>query len=194
MENKINEYKDLLKGRLKEKRYYHSLCVADEAKRLAKKYGANEDKAYLAGLLHDITKNDDKETHFKIFNKYKYSLNEIEVSSQKLWHAMSGSIYVKEVLGIKDEEIISAIRYHTTAKSSMTLLQKILYLADFTSLDRDYTDVDVMRILVDVSMEKAMKYALSYTINELVGKGAAIHPDTISAYNEIMLKEKSDDI
>ena len=189
MEKMINEYKQILKDRLNEKRYYHSLCVADEAKRLAVKYGSDQEKAYLAGLLHDITKNDDKETHFSIFNKYNYNLTEIEATSIKLWHAISGSLYVKGELKIYDEDIISAIRYHTTAKANMTLFQKILYLADFTSKDRDYTDVDIMRILVDVSIDKAMKYALSYTINELINKGAAIHPDTISAYNEIMLKE-----
>ena len=194
MEMKITEYKNLLKSRLKEKRYNHSLCVADEAKRLALKYGADPDKAYLAGLLHDITKNSEEKEHFDLFSQYGVILSPIEKSSQKLWHAMSGSLYVKNILNIDDEEIISAIRYHTTAKEDMSLFEKILYLADFTSLDRDYTDVDIMRILVDISLDKAMKYALTYTIKELTDKGAAIHPDTIAAYNQIMLKEIQDDI
>ena len=142
MEIKITEYKNLLKSRLKEKRYNHSLCVADEAKRLALKYGADPDKAYLAGLLHDITKNSEEKEHFDLFSQYGVVLSPIEKSSQKLWHAMSGSLYVKNILNIDDEEILSAIRYHTTAKEDMSLFEKILYLADFTSLDRDYTDVD----------------------------------------------------
>lgn len=188
MEEKINEYKQLLKQRLNEKRYYHSLCVADEAVRLAEKYGADKDKAYLAGLLHDITKNSDKDEHFSLFDKYNVSLNDVEKQSEKLWHAISGAAYVQNVLNITDAEIISAIRFHTTGRENMSLLQKTIYLADFTSKDRDYDDVQVMRHLVDVSMDKAMSYALSYTINELVGKGVAIHPDTFAAYNEIKLK------
>lgn len=191
MEDKIQELKQLLKGRLKEKRYFHSLCVADEAKRLALKYGEDAEKLYLAGLLHDITKNDEKEEHFKIFTEYGIVLNDIELSSKKLWHAISASAYVQHKLGITDENIISAIRYHTTGKADMSLFEKILYLADFTSKDRDYTDVDIMRILVDISLDKAMKYALTYTVNELTAKGAAIHLDTINAYNEIMLKENN---
>ena len=106
MEMKITEYKNLLKSRLKEKRYNHSLCVADEAKRLALKYGADPDKAYLAGLLHDITKNSEEKEHFDLFSQYGVILSPIEKSSQKLWHAMSGSLYVKNILNIDDEEII----------------------------------------------------------------------------------------
>lgn len=185
-----DDYKKILKSRLTEKRYYHSLCVAEEAKRLAKKYGADEEKAFLAGLLHDITKNTAKEEHFKLFKEYNEEIDSVTENAFKLWHAVSGAIYVKNILGIEDEEIISAIRYHTTARENMPLLDKVLYLADFTSLDRDYDDVDVMRAKVDVSMNDAMKYALSYTINELVEKQSQIHPDTFAAYNEIIKGEK----
>lgn len=184
-----NEYKKILENKLTQKRYYHSLCVADEAFRLAKKYGADTKKAYLSGLLHDITKNSTEEEHKKIFDTFKIELNEIEKNSEKLWHAISGSAYVKYVLNIADEEIFDAIRYHTTAKSDMSLLSKILYLADFTSKDRDYEDVDVIRELVDISLDKAFKYALSYTVKDLADKGCAIHLDTVNAYNETMLKE-----
>ena len=187
----INEYKAILKSRLTEKRYYHSLCVAEEAKRLAEKYGADADKAYIAGLLHDITKNADKHEHFAIFASAAAELTPIERGAEKLWHAMSGAIFVKNNLGINDSEILSAIRYHTTARADMTLLEKILYLADFTSADRDYDDVDVMRRLVDESLESAMIYALSYTIKELIDKRAAVHPDTTDAYNQTVLKEQS---
>ena len=71
----------------------------------------------------------------------------------------------------------------------MSLLTKVLYLADFTSKDRDYPDVDVIRNLVDISLDKALKYAISYTVKDLAEKGCAIHIDTVNAYNEIMLKE-----
>ncbi len=181
-----NKYKEILKTRLKENRYYHSLCVADEAKRLAIKYGADSEKAYLAGLLHDITKNTDKDEQLQMFKDFDIILDRITKNSLKLWHAVTGAAYIENVLGIKDSDVLSAVRYHTTAKKDMTLLEKILYLADFTSADRDYDDVDIMRKKVDESLSSAMRYALSYTITELVEKQAPIHPDTMAAYNQIM--------
>ena len=183
-----DKYKRILKQRLNEKRYYHSLCVADEALRLAKKYGANPDKAYLAGLLHDITKNAPDEEHLQIFKEFGIILTDIEKNAKKLWHAMSGAEYVKNILGIKDNEIIDAIRYHTTAKADMSLIAKILYLADFTSKDRDYEDVDVIREYVDESLCKAFVYALQYSITDLVNQGRAVHPGTVEAYNRAVLK------
>lgn len=177
----------ILQKRLNEKRYYHSLCVADEAKRLAEKYGGDSDKAYLAGLLHDITKNAPDEEHLQIFKEFGIILNDIEKNAKKLWHAMSGAEYVKNILGINDPEIIDAIRYHTTAKADMSLLAEILYLADFTSKDRDYEDVDVIRAYVDESLCKAFVYALQYSITDLVNQGRAIHPDTVEAYNQAVL-------
>lgn len=182
--------KELLKSRLTEKRYYHSLCVAEEAQRLAKKYGVDESKAYLAGLLHDITKNSPQNEHLKIFSDSAIILTDIEKNAFKLWHAISGAAYVENTLEIKDKEIIDAIRYHTTAKEKMSVFQKVLYIADFTSKDRDYDDVDVMRRLCNESLDKAMKYALNYTIRELCDKNAAIHPDTFKAYNELILRNE----
>ena len=182
--NKIEEYKELLKSRLDEKRYYHSLCVADEAKRLAEKYGGDKDKCYLAGLLHDITKNAPREEHLQIFKSFDIMLTDIEKNATKLWHAMSGAAYIKHNLGITDEEILDAVRYHTTAKANMSLTSKILYLADFTSLDRDYEDVEVIRGLVNEDLTKGFIYALQYSITDLVKCDKAVHPDTVEAYNE----------
>ncbi len=177
------KYKEILKSSLNEKRYYHSLCVADEAKRLAIKYGGNPEKLYLAGLLHDITKNALDEAHLQIFTNYNISLNDIEKNAKKLWHAISGAAYIQYVLGIDDTEIIDAVRYHTTAKAEMSLTAKILYIADFTSLDRDYQDVEVIRQIADSSLDKAMVYALKYSISELVAGSKAVHTDTFMAYN-----------
>ena len=97
---------------------------------------------------------------------------------------MSGAEYVKNILGINDPEIIDAIRYHTTAKADMSLLAKILYLADFTSADRDYEDVDVIRRYVDETLDKGFIYALQYSITDLVKQERAVHEDTVSAYNQ----------
>ncbi len=185
------EYKKILQSRLSPKRYEHSLCVADEALRLALRYGGDPQKAYLAGLLHDITKNTAESEHFKLFGTFNTELTEIERGSEKLWHAMSGVLYIRYLLNINDPELLDAVRYHTTAKAGMSPLAKILYLADFTSRDRDYDDVDVMRRLVDVSVDEALAYALRYTVMDLAERNLAIHPDTLAAYNEIMLKRRN---
>lgn len=181
------KYKSILKVRLNEKRYHHSLCVADEAKRLAEKYGGDTEKCYLAGLLHDITKNTPDEEHLKIFETFGIMLSVIERSAKKLWHAISGEAYVRYILNIDDPEILDAIRYHTTAKADMSLTAKILYIADFTSADRDYMDVDVIRGLADKSLDEALIYALQYSIMDLVDNCRAVHPDTVLAYNTTVL-------
>ena len=111
-------------------------------------------------------------------------LNDIEKNAEKLWHAMSGAAYVEHILNINDAEIISAIRYHTTAKADMSLLEKIIYLADFTSADRDYDDVSVIRQYVDESLDKAFIYALQYSICDLVNNKKRVHLDTLNAYNQ----------
>lgn len=184
------KYKAILKSRLKEKRYHHSLCVADEAKRLAEKYSAcDPKKAYLAGLLHDITKNTEKEEQLKIVQDCGIILDTVTQKSEKLWHAVTGAAYIENVLEISDRELTDAVRYHTTARKDMQPLDVILYLADFTSADRDYDDVDKMRELVDISLEKALCYALIYTVCDLAQNGKQIHPDTLAAYNQIIGKE-----
>ena len=164
--------------------------VAKKAREMAEKFGADSEKAYFAGLLHDITKNSPQEEHLKIFETFGIILTAVEKNAQKLWHAMSGCAYLKHFLDINDEEILSAVRYHTTAKANMNLTEKILYLADFTSEDRDYPDVDVIRKLVDISLDDAFIYALKFSISDLVEQGRAIHPDTVEAYNEFCLGGK----
>ena len=188
MSEKYTEYKKILQERLTPKRYHHSLCVADEAVRIAAKYGGDTEKAYIAGLLHDITKNASEEEHLHIFREFDIMLNDVEKNAEKLWHAISGAAYIEHILGINDTEIITAVRYHTTARKNMTQLEKILYLADFTSADRDYDDVDIMRKKLEISMQAALQYALSYTINDLVSRDKPLHLDTVEAYNENALK------
>ncbi len=186
----ICEYKQLLKQMLSEKRYNHSLCVADEAKRLALKYGANPDDMYLAGLLHDITKYMPDEEQLKLFEKFGIMLTNVEMASPQIWHAVSGALYVKHELKIENDDIVSAIRYHTTAKADMSLCEKIIYVADLTSADRNYPDVAEIREKSNKSLEETMMAILKFTIGNLSGKNKLIHPDTINAYNYLCLEEK----
>lgn len=179
----------IVKSRLSNERFKHSLNVANEAKRLAKRYGMDPQKAEIAGILHDIFKEAPREEHLQILNRFGIILTDIEKKSFKLWHAITGSAYVKHVLHIKDIDIYNAIRYHTSARGGMSLLEKIVFVADFTSKDRNYGDVDRIREDATISLEKAMRSGLKYTIRELLSKNLPIDPGSIAAYNELVLKK-----
>ena len=116
-------------------RFSHSVNVAKEAKKLAKHYGADENKAEIAGILHDITKEMPKEQQLQIIIDSGIILDNVQLHAPKLWHGMSGSIVVRDELGIDDEDILNAIRYHTTGRAGMSLLEKVIFTADFTVSD-----------------------------------------------------------
>lgn len=182
---------ELIKSRLKEKRFEHSLNVADSARELALKYGADPEKAYTAGLLHDVMKNASEQEQMAVLLDSGIELTPVELANKKLWHAVAGAAYVKNVMGIDDREIILAVRYHTTGRADMTLLEKIVYLADYISAERYFNGVETMRKMCNTSMESGMEFALVFGIPDLVSKGKVIHPDSIDLYNEIIMKKGS---
>ncbi len=183
------EYERYIKelDRLSEYRRIHSLNVADEAVRLAEKFGADPAKARLAGLLHDITKEIPDENQLKIIEKGGIILTDVERRSPKLWHAISGAVTIRDVYGIDDEDIFNAVLYHTTARAGMSKLEKCIFLADFTSAERSYPDIDVIRKYAEVSLEDGMLYGLKFTIARLSGRANLISPNALDAYNEILL-------
>lgn len=179
------QYKAIIRTRLSDHRYHHSLCVAEEAARLAHRYGGDAARAYTAGLLHDIMKDTDKNAQLQILSDFGILLDEVEQVSPTLWHARAGEVFLRKVLRIEDEELLTAVRYHTTGRPGMSLLEKVLFVADFTSADRTYDDVDEMRRLADVSLEDAMLYGIAYTIVDLINRERPIHPDTVATYNAL---------
>lgn len=183
-------YLNILTERLSEHRLHHSLEVAKSAVYLAEKYGGDSEKMYTAGLLHDVLKEAEKEEIFSLADAYGVEMTQLEKSAPKLWHAQIGAEFLKNELKIDDSEIITAVRYHTTGRANMTLSEKVLFIADFISADRNYNGVESMRERAEESLEKAMFEGLSFTINELIEKGKAVHPDTLDAYNDIVLNYK----
>ncbi len=178
------QFIEIIRGRLTQKRYHHSLEVAKQAAHLAELYGEDPKKAYTAGILHDIMKDAGADAQLQILGDFGIILDSVEMALPGCWHAMAGAVFIQHILGVGDSDIINAVRYHTTARASMSLLEETIYLADFTSADRDYPDADEMRRLAQLDKDAAMEYALAYTIRDLVGKSAVIHPDAIHAYNE----------
>ena len=171
-------------------RYTHSVNVAKEAVTLAKLYGCDEEKAYIAGILHDVTKEIPKDEQLQIIRDGGIILDSVQKNAPKLWHSISGSVYIQTHFGIKDADIINAIRYHTTGRAGMSLLEKIIYTADYTSEERSYPGADIMREKSRKSLEEAMIFSCQFTLQNLSSKEAAIHPDQLFCYNELVLKGK----
>ena len=186
----VGVYKDYLKNNLSKKRYNHSINVAAEAIKLADRYGGNRDKCYLAGLLHDIAKELDSDRQLELVLTSELDVDEIEMISPPLFHAVAGSVLLGELFDIRDSEIINAVRYHTVAKDNMSMTEKIIYLADLISVDRDYKDVKRMRKYAYQSLEKAMYEALKFSLEDSVKKGNTIPLSTLKAYNEYSLIDR----
>lgn len=184
---KTSEYKDFIRQKMGDYRFTHSVNVADEAVALAKIYGCDEELAYTAGILHDVTKEFPKDEQLQIIADGGIILDSVQKNAPKLWHSISGSVYVRDYLGIKNNDIINAVRYHTTGRAGMSLLEKIIYIADFTSAERSYKDVDIMRGLSRKTLEDAMLFSCKFTIGNLSSKELAIHPDQLDCYNELVL-------
>lgn len=183
----IAEYKKIIKSMMSENRYNHCVNVSKEAVKLAKRYGGDEEKAAIAGILHDITKEMPKEEQLQIMLDSGIILDDIQKNAPKLWHGISGSIYIKNHLDIDDEDILNAICYHTTGRAGMSLLEKIIFVADFTSEERTYKGVATMRKKSRKSLEDAMLYGFKFTFSDLSSRELAIHPDELACYNEIVL-------
>lgn len=184
----IKEYTSIIRQRLSDYRFYHSLCVARAAVELASKYGADQQKAEVAGILHDSMKESTAEEQLEMIKKAGMTITPLERSQLKFYHQISGAAFAKTQLNINDPEIINAIRYHTTGRADMSLMEVIVYLADFISDDRNYDDVDTMREMVKKGLPYGVRYASAYTIRSVVEKGFLLHPDTVGAYNWITQK------
>lgn len=182
------DYKQIIRKLMGDYRYTHSCNVAEEAVTLAGLYGCDLQKAYTAGILHDVTKEIPKEEQLQIIQDSGIILDSVQQKSPKLWHAVSGSVFICRFLSITDSDIINAVRYHTTGRANMSLLEKVIYIADYTSAERSYDGADIMREKSRRSLEEAMLFSCQFTLQSLSAKETAIHPDQLFLYNELVLK------
>lgn len=190
-EDRIKYYKSCLKERLSKNRYHHSVCVANEAKALAQENDYDEDRAYLAGLVHDVCKEDSMENQLELMSRCKTYIDETEKTTKALYHGIAGSVFIEEEFKIYDEDIQNAVRYHTVAREGMSTLEKIVYLADLVSEDRTYSDVKKYRKTAHKDLDIGMLEALKYSIKSTVNKESEIVKSTLSAYNEYIRKLKN---
>ena len=165
---------------LKHKRIPHVLGTEQEAIRLAQRYGADVEKARVAALLHDCTKKLSMEEQLALCEKYGIQLDELEQKALKLLHSKTGAAIAKDVFGV-DEEIYSAIWYHTTGHANMTRLEKIIYLADYIEPSRDFPGVDELRSVCYEDLDRGLLKGLEMTIEEMTAMGNPVHHATIEA-------------
>ena len=179
--------KDRLKEALKPKRYQHSLGVAKTAKKLAEKYGADPEKAYTAGLLHDCAKLPIFNDQMKLAERYEMKFDDITMKCPAVIHAPLGARHAREAYGIDDREILDAIEFHTVGRANMTLLDKIIYVADMIEPTRDFRGVEKLRRLADKDIDRALIACLKQSIAHNAKKESVIHPNTLEAWNDMMI-------
>ncbi len=184
----LEEADKWLKENLNEKRYQHSLGTAECARELAKHFGQNEEKAYIAGLLHDCAKCFSDEKLLEIIDKYLDDVDSDERSNRKTLHA-PGSYYIaKTVFGLEDDEMLSAIRWHTLGKIKMTDFEKIIFLADKIELrtrNEEYRNKITKDLYSENGLNKAILECYKETIKSLTDRNLIICPLTVEIYNNL---------
>ena len=176
----LSQLRSVALSYLKHKRIPHVLGTEQEAIRLAERYGADVEKARRAALLHDCTKKLDMEEQLALCRRYGIQLDGLEQKALKLLHSKTGAAIARDVFGV-DDEIYSAIWYHTTGHANMTKLEKIIYLADYIEPSRDFPGVDKLRKVCYEDLDRGLLMGLEMTIEEMTSMGNPVHHATIEA-------------
>lgn len=179
----------IVKEQLSPERYQHTLGVLETAIRLANKYGGSIKKIELAAIFHDYAKYRSIEEMVEVVQNEGMDQKLLTYGKQLL-HGPVGAYLVRTEIGINDEGILDGIRYHTTGRVNMSLLEKIIYLADYIEPNRNFYGVKDVRELAEESLDEALIAAIGNTMKLLVAKRQPVFPDTLAAYNELILKEE----
>lgn len=180
---KRKEIEKQLKKELDKERFTHTMGVMYTAAALAMAHGADMDQALYAGLLHDCAKCIPNEEKLSLCEKYQISISDAERKSPSLLHAKLGAYFAKSIYGIEDEEILHAIKVHTTGEPGMNLLDKIIYIADYIEPNRDQApNLTAIRKLAFQDLDKTMEKILSDTLQYLTEKVGEIDPLTNETY------------
>ncbi len=181
----VEELRCVSYSMVKAKRLPHIRGTEETAVLLAKRWGADPEKMRRAAILHDCTKYASREEHIAICEQYQIELDELEKSAEKLLHAKSGAALAKYVFG-QDEEIFTAILYHTTGRGNMTLAEKILYLADYMEPCRSFEGVEEMRHLAETDLDRAVLMGVHMSIQEMMERNRVVHRNTLEAERSLL--------
>jgi predicted HD superfamily hydrolase involved in NAD metabolism len=179
----------LVKEHLTDHRYEHTIGVMETAIVLARLYGADVKKAETAAVFHDYAKFRSKDEMKQIIIEQNMT-KELLIHSPELWHAPVGAYLAEKEAGIKDKEILDAIRYHTSGRENMTLLDKVIYVADYIEPGRIFPGADEVRELAKNDLNKALIVSMKNTILFLLKKNQPIYPQTLQSYNFLVFEEK----
>uniref|UniRef100_UPI003564F055 bis(5'-nucleosyl)-tetraphosphatase (symmetrical) YqeK n=1 Tax=Fusobacterium nucleatum TaxID=851 RepID=UPI003564F055 len=187
MKYNFNELKEIVKSKMSLKRFTHTLGVVEMSEKLAKIYNANIQKCKVAALLHDICKEMDMEYIKNICkNNFINELSEENLENNEILHGFAGAYYVKNELGINDKEILNAIKYHTVGAKDMTLLEKIVYIADAIEYGRNYPSVVEIREETFKNLDKGILMEIEHKEEYLESIGKKSHPNTDELKKEIL--------
>ncbi len=176
---------DIVRTRLSEKRFHHSKCVMERIIELAKKFNIDTEIAAKIGIAHDIAKEISSEEKSKYVEENNIKIDEIERENPTLLHAKIGEDIAIKEFGFTPE-MGRAIRAHTTGIPNMSMLDKILFIADRTSIERDFPDIEYLNSLLEESIDKAVLYIIDKKIMLQIEKKAQMHPDSIIARNYLL--------
>ena len=174
------ELEQVVVSLLKPNRVAHVLGCRDMAVELAKRWGADVTDAARAGLLHDITKAIDGPLQLTLCSEYGTMLSDFSRRYPKTLHALTGSLVADRIFGEK-EAVVNAIRHHTTGKADMSLLEKIIYIADYVEPNRTIAGVDQLRHLAFTDLDAALKMGLQMTVSYLNEQGSEVSPESREA-------------
>ncbi|MBO1306517.1 bis(5'-nucleosyl)-tetraphosphatase (symmetrical) YqeK [Enterococcus sp. 669A] len=170
--------------RMSERRFKHVLGVEETAIALADRYGASTEKASIAALAHDYAKErSDEEFQLAIEQGDYPNKKELLKFGNAIWHGLVGADFVKRELGIEDEEILQAIRLHTTGAADMTLLDKIIYVADYIEPGRNFPGVKDARTIALRDLDEAVAFETKHTLSHLIEEEQLVYPKTLETYN-----------
>ncbi len=176
-----NMRNDIL-SRLSGYRLEHTLGCERAAVELGERFGEDTEKCSLAAVLHDITKRLSREEQLYLCDKYGIIPCDVEKIEWKMLHGKTAAAIAQTEYHVS-EDIVHAIAYHTTGCADMTLLDKILYLADFIEETRDFKGVEPARALAKKDVDQALLYCFDFSLGDLIERGKLIHKDTFEARN-----------
>jgi len=177
---------DYLKNNISSKRYLHSVNVSNTAVQLAEAYGSDVNKARVAGLVHDCARELNKDFLLNCLAAEGIAADELTLGLKELLHGPAAVHICRGVFGIVDEEILGAVRYHTTGRENMSLLEKIIYLADCIEPSRSFDGVEKLRGLAFENLDEALLMALNSSIQYIMARDGLIHVDTVLSRNYVL--------
>lgn len=188
MEIKVEGYKELLKSRLSAKRYTHSIGVANTAARLAGMFHGDVERAYLAGLMHDYARELTEEELLDLAAKHNLASDAVDFMQTSLLHGPVGAWLLEQEKIITDQQVLDAIRWHTTGHPDMDQLAQIIYISDYIEPGRDFPGVDMLRQIAHKDLNLGTLAGLDHTLQFLIQRNSFVHPLSIATRNRLLEK------